>query len=81
MSGEFLATRRVTRNKGRNTPGVDSIIWDSPPGDLQGSFPSNPEATPQLLAVADPAYLGNPAINVKSHLTGYKYRHTFNLLT
>ena len=30
MSGKFLAARRVTSNKGRNTAGVDGIIWDSP---------------------------------------------------
>ncbi|THE53810.1 group II intron reverse transcriptase/maturase [Enterobacter bugandensis] len=29
MSGKFLAARRVTSNKGRSTPGVDGIIWDS----------------------------------------------------
>ncbi len=30
MSGKFLAACRVTSNKGRNTAGVDGIIWDSP---------------------------------------------------
>jgi len=29
-SGKVLAVRRVTENKGRNTPGVDQEIWNTP---------------------------------------------------
>jgi len=29
-SGKALAVRRVTENQGKNTPGVDRIIWDTP---------------------------------------------------
>src|SRR3989441_6194175 len=29
-SGKVLAVKRVTENKGRNTPGVDGIIWTTP---------------------------------------------------
>jgi len=30
FSGKALAVKRVTENKGRNTPGVDKIIWKTP---------------------------------------------------
>lgn len=30
FSGKALAVKRVTENKGRNTPGVDKITWKSP---------------------------------------------------
>lgn len=30
FSGRALAVRRVTENQGRNTPGVDGEIWDTP---------------------------------------------------
>jgi RNA-directed DNA polymerase len=29
-SGKALAVRRVTENQGKNTPGVDRVIWDTP---------------------------------------------------
>ena len=29
-SGKVLAVRRVTENKGKKTPGVDRVIWDTP---------------------------------------------------
>src|SRR5271157_2383889 len=29
-SGKALAVRRVTENQGKNTPGVDRIIWNTP---------------------------------------------------
>ncbi len=29
-SGKVLAVKRVTENQGRNTPGVDGIIWNTP---------------------------------------------------
>ena len=29
-SGKVLAVRRVTENKGKKTPGVDHVIWDTP---------------------------------------------------
>ena len=30
FSGKALAVRRVTENQGKNTPGVDGEIWDTP---------------------------------------------------
>ena len=30
FSGKALAVRRVTENDGRQTPGVDGILWDTP---------------------------------------------------
>ncbi|MEX4005493.1 reverse transcriptase N-terminal domain-containing protein [Paraburkholderia sp. EG285A] len=30
FSGRALAVKRVTENKGRNTPGVDKITWKTP---------------------------------------------------
>jgi RNA-directed DNA polymerase len=30
FSGKALAVRRVTENQGKNTPGVDRMIWDTP---------------------------------------------------
>src|ERR1700682_3054910 len=30
FSGRALAVKRVTENKGRNTPGVDKVIWKTP---------------------------------------------------
>lgn len=30
FSGKALAVRRVTENQGKNTPGVDKIIWNTP---------------------------------------------------
>jgi RNA-directed DNA polymerase len=30
FSGKALAVRRVTENQGKNTPGVDQVIWDTP---------------------------------------------------
>lgn len=30
FSGRALAVKRVTENRGKNTPGVDGIIWDTP---------------------------------------------------
>lgn len=30
FSGKALAVRRVTENQGKNTPGVDGDIWDTP---------------------------------------------------
>ncbi|WP_254919506.1 reverse transcriptase N-terminal domain-containing protein [Pantoea sp. VS1] len=38
MSGKFLATSRVTSNKGRNTAGVDGITWDSPAKRFAGAL-------------------------------------------
>lgn len=29
-SGRVLAVRRVTENRGKHTPGVDGVLWDSP---------------------------------------------------
>lgn len=37
-SGKLLATRRVTENDGRRTPGVDGELWDSPNKKLEGSM-------------------------------------------
>ena len=30
FSGKALAVKRVTENKGKRTPGVDGVIWDTP---------------------------------------------------
>src|SRR2546425_6731961 len=30
FSGKALAVKRVTENQGKNTPGVDKVIWDTP---------------------------------------------------
>jgi len=35
FSGKALAVKRVTENKGRNTAGVDGIIWDTPKKKMQ----------------------------------------------
>lgn len=36
FSGKALAVKRVTSNKGRNTPGVDGEIWSSPEAKSKG---------------------------------------------
>lgn len=30
FSGKALAVKRVSENKGKNTPGVDKIVWNTP---------------------------------------------------
>ena len=30
FSGKALAVRRVTTNRGKNTPGVDNVVWKTP---------------------------------------------------
>ncbi len=35
-SGKMLAVRRVTQNRGKNTPGVDGAIWRSPAAKSRG---------------------------------------------
>jgi RNA-directed DNA polymerase len=30
FSGKALAVRRVTENQGKNTPGVDKVVWNTP---------------------------------------------------
>jgi RNA-directed DNA polymerase len=30
FSGKAIAVKRVTENQGKNTPGVDTVIWDTP---------------------------------------------------
>jgi RNA-directed DNA polymerase len=30
FSGKALAVRRVTENQGKRTPGVDTVVWDTP---------------------------------------------------
>src|SRR5215831_8308081 len=30
QSGRLLAVKRVTENQGKNTPGVDKVLWDTP---------------------------------------------------
>src|SRR4051812_1733915 len=37
-SGKLLATRRVTENSGKGTPGVDNELWDSSNKKLQGAI-------------------------------------------
>ena len=36
FSGRALAVKRVTENQGKNTPGVDGIIWNTPKKKMQG---------------------------------------------
>lgn len=36
FSGKALAVKRVTENKGKRTPGVDRIIWDTPGKCIRG---------------------------------------------
>jgi RNA-directed DNA polymerase len=36
FSGKALAVRRVTENRGKNTPGVDKVIWNTPKKKAQG---------------------------------------------
>ncbi len=35
FSGRALAVKRVTENKGKNTPGVDGVIWNTPKKKMQ----------------------------------------------
>jgi RNA-directed DNA polymerase len=35
FSGRALAVKRVTENKGKNTPGVDGVLWDTPKKKMQ----------------------------------------------
>jgi RNA-directed DNA polymerase len=35
FSGRALAVKRVTENKGKKTPGVDGVIWDTPKKKMQ----------------------------------------------
>jgi RNA-directed DNA polymerase len=30
FSGKAMAVRRVTENQGKNTPGVDNVLWNDP---------------------------------------------------
>src|SRR5579872_4480222 len=34
-SGKVLAVRRVTENHGKNTPGVDRVLWSTPEKKMQ----------------------------------------------
>lgn len=36
FSGKALAVKRVTSNKGRNTPGVDGVVWSNPDAKSKG---------------------------------------------
>ena len=38
FSGKALAVRRVTENQGKNTPGVDQVIWNTPQKKLNGIY-------------------------------------------
>ena len=38
FSGKALAVRRVTENQGKNTPGVDRVIWNTPQKKLNGVY-------------------------------------------
>jgi RNA-directed DNA polymerase len=38
FSGKALAVRRVTENQGKNTPGVDRMIWNTPQKKLNGVY-------------------------------------------
>jgi RNA-directed DNA polymerase len=35
---KLLAVRRVTQNKGKNTPGVDGAVWKTPKQKMQAVF-------------------------------------------
>lgn len=37
MAAKLWATRRVVTNRGRNTPGVDGVIWTTPAQKIQGA--------------------------------------------
>src|SRR6266571_2075398 len=38
FSGKALAVRRVTENQGKNTPGVDKILWNTPQKKLNAIY-------------------------------------------
>src|SRR5467141_2706895 len=38
FSGKALAVRRVTENQGKNTPGVDKILWNTPQKKLKAIY-------------------------------------------
>lgn len=38
FSGKVLAVKRVTENQGKNTPGVDRIVWNTPQKKIQGVY-------------------------------------------
>jgi len=38
FSGKALAVRRVTENQGKNTPGVDKVLWDTPQKKLNAIY-------------------------------------------
>jgi RNA-directed DNA polymerase len=38
FSGKALAVRRVTENQGKNTPGVDKVIWNTPEKKLNAIY-------------------------------------------
>ena len=40
FSGKALAVRRVTENQGKNTPGVDKVIWKDPGKQRNGHTPT-----------------------------------------
>jgi RNA-directed DNA polymerase len=42
FSGKALAVKRVTENQGKNTPGVDGVIWDTPKKKMQAVHELNP---------------------------------------
>src|SRR5271170_4429495 len=41
FSGRAMAVKRVTHNKGKNTPGVDRAIWSTPAPDTRPSTHCN----------------------------------------
>ncbi len=38
FSGKALAVRRVTENQGKNTPGVDQVLWNTPQKKLNAIY-------------------------------------------
>ena len=38
FSGKALAVRRVTENQGKNTPGVDRVLWNTPQKKLNAMY-------------------------------------------
>lgn len=43
FSGKALAVKRVTENRGKNTPGVDGVIWNTPKKKMQAIHELNPK--------------------------------------
>ena len=49
----LLAVKRVTSNKGKNTPGVDGVLWQDAEENQSGSQPLLPEVCKVLLGTKE----------------------------